>query len=430
MSVDELHVAPILALLREARGRPPITLLWEPARLAGLRAKAVAQNVADFERACARGQLAAAADDLDEAERLLLSTWHQFRHLYPAIDHFFSCIVQLALSIQALDLVALHLNDRYDTPDLFVVSFHQATNHPATNRVSVDNSGRCHFPIDPRIPGAEEADYFVAHWLSSAPLWASYCRGADWEPGEVLMNSGECGVAAGLAYCGNRPEHILVPDAYFLNSRGYTELRARYDAARPSWESRQPIAFWRGATTGIRTGANGWESLPRIRLCQLALSNPTVLDAGISNVVQSWHDSDRGQIEAAGLVRGPVPEEEFLKYKYQIDIDGNSNSWPGLFQRLLTGSPVLKVASPHGYRQWYYDQLTPWTNYVPVEADLSDLVGKIEWLRANDLQAQAIGRAGLELAQSLTYERELVSSHRKIRLGFSRAAGKPEISGC
>ena len=59
-------------------------------------------------------------------------------------------------------------------------------------------------------------------------------------------------------------------------------------------------------------------------------------------------------------MRDYVPEIAFPAYKFQIDIDGNTNSWPGLFQKLLTGSAILKVASPYGYRQWYYDRLRPW----------------------------------------------------------------------
>ena len=54
-------------------------------------------------------------------------------------------------------------------------------------------------------------------------------------------------------------------------------------------------------------------------------------------------------------MRPYVPMTDFNKYKYQIDIDGNTNAWPGLFQKLLTGSPVLKVASPYGFRQWLYE---------------------------------------------------------------------------
>ena len=50
-----------------------------------------------------------------------------------------------------------------------------------------------------------------------------------------------------------------------------------------------------------------------------------------------------------GLFAASVPETSFGNYKYQIDIDGVSNSWSGLFQKLLTGSPVLKVSSPVGF---------------------------------------------------------------------------------
>ena len=132
-------------------------------------------------------------------------------------------------------------------------------------------------------------------------------------------------------------------------------------------------------------------------------------------------------MEAAGLIRGSVPAEDFLKFKYQIDIDGNSNSWPGLYHKLLTGSPVLKVASPNGYRQWYYDRLKPWINYVPVQADMSDLAQKIEWLRTNDDQARAIGEAGLALARSLDYERELTLAHRTIRAAFRDLRDAPEL---
>jgi len=72
----------------------------------------------------------------------------------------------------------------------------------------------------------------------------------------------------------------------------------------------------------------------------------------------------------------------------------------------LTGSPLLKVASRHGYRQWYYDRLKPWVHYVPVAADLSDLMARVEWLRANDQQARDIGQAGRDLAISMTLAHE------------------------
>jgi hypothetical protein len=67
----------------------------------------------------------------------------------------------------------------------------------------------------------------------------------------------------------------------------------------------------------------------------------------------------------------------------------------------------LKVASPFGFRQWYYDDLKPWINYVPVAADLSDLAENAVWLRTHDEHAELIGKRGRALAKSLTYRSEL-----------------------
>lgn len=62
--------------------------------------------------------------------------------------------------------------------------------------------------------------------------------------------------------------------------------------------------------------------------------------------------------------------------RFALDVDGNTNAWANLFQRLLLGCCVIKVASPFGYRQWYYDDLVPWVHYVPVRADMADLVDR------------------------------------------------------
>ncbi len=167
------------------------------------------------------------------------------------------------------------------------------------------------------------------------------------------------------------------------------------------WEERIPKAVWRGATTGPYF--EDWRRLPRIRLCEIGRTSPELIDAGVSVIVQNYET--RGEeILAAGYVKDWMPPEQFGKWKYQIDIDGNTNSWPGLFQKLLSGSPVIKVGSP--YRQWYYDRLIPWVNYVPCRADLGDLVSQIQWLIEHDEEAREIGLKGRELALSMIYEQE------------------------
>ena len=90
---------------------------------------------------------------------------------------------------------------------------------------------------------------------------------------------------------------------------------------------------------------------------------------------------------------------------------------------------MLKVESSRALQQWFYDDLIPWENYVPVAPDMSDLMSKISWLIKNDSEAQRIGRAGLALAEHLTYEREIGRSVPTISAAFRYFNGKPEGVG-
>jgi Glycosyl transferase family 90 len=244
--------------------------------------------------------------------------------------------------------------------------------------------------------------------LAVIPLLVAYRTHTDFLEGSISINLGDVGRLPGLAFCDNRPDFFLIPDAAFLLHRGYENMRAGPRSVMPPWSARKPIAIWRGGTSGRPADpSRGWRSLPRIMLCEIARDNPEIIDAGISHVVQANCPDAEQILRGDGFIRPFMPAIEFARYRYQIDIDGNTNSWPGLFQKLLTGSPVLKIASPRGYRQWYYDRLRPWVNVVPVETDMSDLVEKITWLRDHDEIARRIGQAGQRLALSLSYDKEL-----------------------
>ncbi len=79
---------------------------------------------------------------------------------------------------------------------------------------------------------------------------------------------------------------------------------------------------------------------------------------------------------------------------------------------------VLKVASPSGFRQWYYSELQPWTHYVPVKADLSDLHEQIDWCRTNAEECRRIAAMGQAFATSRTYETEIRPGIRRLTKGF------------
>ncbi len=50
--------------------------------------------------------------------------------------------------------------------------------------------------------------------------------------------------------------------------------------------------------------------------------------------------------------------------------------------------------------QWFYEELIPWKHFVPVQADLSDLLDKIDWANNRENQVLKIIQQANEFAQS------------------------------
>jgi hypothetical protein len=251
-------------------------------------------------------------------------------------------------------------------------------------------------------------DFFAGRLAFTTPLFTETARQAE-KPGQILLSIGDNAATRGVAFCSDHPADVLIPDTVFILTRGYADRRSLH--AKVAWQDRERIAFWRGASTGFWT--TEWRHIQRIALSRLSLSHPDLIDAGISKVGQLPAGADE-ELLREGLLRAYVGDHEFVRYRYQIDVDGNTNAWAGLFVKLLTGSPVLKVASPRGFRQWYYDRLIPWENFIPVEADMSDMPAKVRWLLDHDDEARAVGTRGLSLALSLTWEGELRDGARRV----------------
>lgn len=284
---------------------------------------------------------------------------------------------------------------------------------------------RCSFEFAPSLLATDRL-HFVAHRFAAVlPLLDAYYFAGNGEPHTwVNINCEDHTVWPGLTFCGRDNDRFLIPDALFIGTRGYAEHRANILETAPSWESRTATALWRGTTTGHHV--DSWKELPRIKLCEISRQLPSILDAGITGIVQI-PSAAMNEIEAAGYLRQTLNPADFAKWRYQIDIDGNTNSWPGLFLKLLTGSTVLKVESPGRWRQWYYERLVPWFNFVPVSSDLSDLIECIQWLRAHDSDAQKIARRGLELALSMDIESEITNGVFVIKQAVSHANSGQDV---
>lgn len=216
----------------------------------------------------------------------------------------------------------------------------------------------------------------------------------------VEISDGEVSGPGLISFCSRDPRAILIPDDGFFSSGGYQDDRENARANTVAWNTRSDCIAWRGSTTGHgriskdHLAADDPELLPRVRLCMRLRAVPGT-DVKISRVVQSDDEAlHRERLTKAGIFGQNISSLAWNGFKFAIDIDGNSNAWSNLFTRMIMGCCVLKVASPSGYRQWYYEEIQPWTHYVPVKADLTDIEARIAWCRTNsDKCGNIAGRA-------------------------------------
>ena len=415
------------------RSRERVPILWSEAhreRLHRVAAGAITPR-SPVDPMLSRALLKCADGGFTEAEAEILGLLRQsYRH--GVIDNeVFNSLAEAAFTVQRFDLLAALLRDRLGFGAEFEIDVRR--NGPGLHCVSweIAASGRHRFTFDATAYENDQTRVVSLLFQWIFPLLAHYAAQPDRECGRVVLNLGDVGTVPGLAFCDSRPDRFLVPDTVFVPTKGYQLARQTFAENNVPWEARRPVAFWRGTTTGMLRTAGDWRSLERIRLCEIAAAaaQRDLMDVGVSDVVQFDQPEVVAAIRNSGLMRDFVPWQEWDRYRYHIDIDGNGNAWSAFFYRLLSGSPVLKVESARGLVQWFYDRLVPWKNYVPVAPDMSDLADKIVWLSRNPTGAAAIGRAGRELAASMSYGREIERTIPVISAAFRHSAGAVENIG-
>lgn len=261
------------------------------------------------------------------------------------------------------------------------------------------------------------------HWINSLIFFLRLFIKDKKINGYYTINIGDFGSVPGIAFSDFRDGYCLIPDPIFVMTNGYEDYKSFYRNSKKYSEKIDSV-YWRGATTGFTDLQGGqldsWRTIARVQLCEYCLKHSmesnVQLDVFISNVVQIESEHDQKEILKSNVIKNSVNWTKFGDYKYQIDVDGNSNSWPGLFLKLLTASPVLKIESALGFRQWYYDRLIPWYNFIPIHKDLSNLIEAINWLHEHPIAAEEIGKNGYHLAMSMTSSSEEINSIRTISL--------------
>lgn len=290
-------------------------------------------------------------------------------------------------------------------------------------RVRFGTDRRIEYVVPERFPDAESMNLLTHHWLCTVELFCYAKHRYPQLQGNCDVWVGDRSHGPGLAFCGNTVSHILLPDVHYLESDAYRELKELAERIWIPWQDRRDTVFWRGASTGDRQAvfADSIDQLPRVRLCIRAQESPRadLFDVGIADIVQIWGE-EREAILQRGIVKGHAPLETFMQYKHVIDVDGNASAWSGLFHRFLMGNTVIKVDSRVGFRQWYYDELIPWKNFVPVSCQMDELEEVAEWLLEHPLEAREISQRGREAALSLTKERSMEMGAARIAAYLAR----------
>lgn len=128
--------------------------------------------------------------------------------------------------------------------------------------------------------------------------------------------------------------------------------RSRNSTGEVCWYDVSVGAINNELTPGMSNGGHiighNYEKFPRFRLIDIARNNTDLIDAKMTKFAESHctTDCDREGIIKAYDITGPQdPKEDIYKYKYLLDVDGNTFS--GRYLGLLrSGSLVFKVRGP------------------------------------------------------------------------------------
>ncbi|KAF4547907.1 Hypothetical protein D9617_34g040870 [Elsinoe fawcettii] len=248
---------------------------------------------------------------------------------------------------------------------------------------------------------------------------------------------------AGLSTFGD----ILTPSfAYWSGDFAY------HDEFDIDWTYKSTKLYWAGSTTGL------WNSLPvnesapvteshRHRLISLTHNlNPhrsypfltrsshsrpwtrytsdepmhALYNTTFTRLVQCEEESCDWMADYYGV--GPRQDQHAaLRYKFQMDLDGNSFS--GRFYRLLASrSCPLKMTI---FREWHDERLVPWVHYVPVSVSMEELPEVMRYLgltEEGERIAHGIAMRGREAYEQMLRREDAAVYYYRLLLEFARVS--------
>jgi hypothetical protein len=185
----------------------------------------------------------------------------------------------------------------------------------------------------------------------------------------------------------------LVPDPYHMGGFGGA-LDVRDTVP---WARKEPLLFFAGTTTGDRDPARN----ARLRACVWSLGRPDVARMHITSIAQM---SPEAALAAHPTLRGalhaPFAIADHFRYRYQVNIVGNTACWSRLPMLLSSGCVAVHVR--HADAMWYYPLLREGRHYVGADSvEGPDLLRAHAFCRAHDRRCAEIAKEANALAADL-----------------------------
>jgi hypothetical protein len=164
----------------------------------------------------------------------------------------------------------------------------------------------------------------------------------------------------------NADRVLSVPDHRFIDTNGFYSLLNKLNNMSIPFADKVPSLFWRGTSSGSKVACL---DILRVQIA-LKLRGDAAANFKISKPKVCEMNNTYLDFEAAGIFGHYAAEEEWVKYRAIVDVDGNFAT-NGLPWRVLSGSVLFRVnSSNHG---WIESLLEPYVHFLPLRSDLSDL---------------------------------------------------------
>lgn len=241
---------------------------------------------------------------------------------------------------------------------------------------------------------------------------------------EFIMNLGDWplenrkqNVLPIVSWCGSDTTSDIVLPTYDLMdstiesmNRVSLDLLSVQGNMKVPWNEKKNIAFWRGRDSRQE----------RLDLVKLSKKYPKILDAKLTNMFFFKHNK-----KELGELAKHVPFYDFFKYKYQVTLDGTVAAYR--FPYLMAGDGLI-FKQESGYYEHFYRDLKPYTHYIPIEKDLSDLLQKIRWAKLHDEESKMIAINASLFTNNFLLAPDLYCYHAVLFKKLSERLNKVEIT--